>query len=111
MVGQHANHGGNVQVITAPDGWPLWISADTVRRLKPAKESYLSVAEAFEVDLSEVRLVAAHSWDVSGALSAGCKAEFVARPGMVLSPIGAQPDIIGPGLDSVVDQIITTDAR
>ena len=87
------------------------ISADTVRRLKPAKESYLSVAEAFEVDLSEVRLVAAHSWDVSGALSAGCKAAFVARPGMVLSPIGAQPDIIGPGLDSVVDQIITTDAR
>lgn len=24
--GKHANHGGNVQVITAPDGWPLWTS-------------------------------------------------------------------------------------
>ena len=24
--GKHDNHGGNVQVITAPDGWPLWIS-------------------------------------------------------------------------------------
>jgi hypothetical protein len=24
--GRHANHGGNVQVITAPDGWPLWTS-------------------------------------------------------------------------------------
>ena len=22
----HANHGGNIQVITAPDGWPLWTS-------------------------------------------------------------------------------------
>jgi len=22
--GKHANHGGNIQVITAPDGWPLW---------------------------------------------------------------------------------------
>jgi DDE superfamily endonuclease len=24
--GKHDNHGGNVQVITAPDGWPLWVS-------------------------------------------------------------------------------------
>jgi len=24
--GKHAHHGGNVQVITAPDGWPLWTS-------------------------------------------------------------------------------------
>jgi hypothetical protein len=22
--GKHANHGGNVQVITVPDGWPIW---------------------------------------------------------------------------------------
>ena len=24
--GKHHNHGGNVQVISAPDGWPLWTS-------------------------------------------------------------------------------------
>ncbi len=24
--GKHANHGGTIQVITAPDGWPLWTS-------------------------------------------------------------------------------------
>jgi hypothetical protein len=24
--GKHGNHGGNIQVITAPDGWPLWTS-------------------------------------------------------------------------------------
>jgi hypothetical protein len=24
--GKHANHGGNIQVITAPDGWPPWTS-------------------------------------------------------------------------------------
>jgi hypothetical protein len=24
--GKHSHHGGNVQVITAPDGWPLWTS-------------------------------------------------------------------------------------
>ncbi len=29
--GKHHNHGGNIQVITAPDGWPLWTSAGTPR--------------------------------------------------------------------------------
>ncbi|GIG49893.1 transposase [Dactylosporangium siamense] len=24
--GKHAQHGGNIQVITAPDGWPIWTS-------------------------------------------------------------------------------------
>ena len=24
--GKHAAHGGNVQVIAAPDGWPIWTS-------------------------------------------------------------------------------------
>jgi FMN phosphatase YigB (HAD superfamily) len=43
------------------------ISTDSVRRLKPAKEPYLAVAEAYEVDVREVRLVAAHSWDIAGA--------------------------------------------
>ena len=55
-------------------------------------------------------LVAAHSWDIAGALSAGCQAAFVARPGMVLSPLGRGPAIIGPDLASVADQIIAADA-
>jgi DDE superfamily endonuclease len=24
--GKHHQHGGNIQVVTAPDGWPLWVS-------------------------------------------------------------------------------------
>src|SRR5260370_40328321 len=36
------------------------ISADAVRALKPAREPYLAVAEAFDVRAAEVRLVAAH---------------------------------------------------
>ncbi len=83
------------------------ISADSVKRLKPAPEPYLAVAKEFDVDVSDVRLVAAHSWDVSGALAAGCKAAFVARPGMGMSPIGRQPDIVGADIASVVDQILT----
>lgn len=86
------------------------ISADSVKRLKPSPEPYLKVASESAVDIADVRLVAAHSWDVSGALAAGCQAAFVARPGMVLSPIGRQPSIIGADLEVVVDQIIAVDA-
>ncbi|HEY2296702.1 MAG TPA: haloacid dehalogenase type II [Jatrophihabitans sp.] len=84
-------------------------SADAVRHLKPAPQPYQAVAEAAGVPIAEVRLVAAHSWDISGALAAGCQAAFVARAGMVLSPIGPQPDIVGAGIDDVVKQIIRTD--
>ena len=86
------------------------ISADSVGRLKPAPEPYLAVARAFGVDIADVRLVAAHSWDVSGAMAAGCSAAFVTRPGQVLSPIGRQPDMIGADIADVVDQILARDA-
>jgi len=82
------------------------MSADSVRRLKPAPEPYRAVAERFGAGLASVRLVAAHSWDVSGALAAGCRAALVQRPGVVASPIGAQPDIVGASLTEVVDRII-----
>src|SRR4051794_21486939 len=82
-------------------------SADEVAHLKPAPQPYRAVADAYQVDTSAVRLVAAHSWDVSGALAAGCKAAFVARPGTVLSPIGRQPDIVGADIAEVVEQILS----
>lgn len=85
------------------------MSADEVAHLKPAPQPYLAVADRYDVPISEVRLVAAHSWDVAGALSAGCQAAFVARPGMVLSPLGRRPGIVGPDLVSVAEQIIATD--
>jgi hypothetical protein len=31
--GKHATHGGNIQVVTAPDGWPLWASS-----VRPGRE-------------------------------------------------------------------------
>jgi 2-haloacid dehalogenase len=91
------------------DSFDAVLSADAVRALKPAARPYHAVAEGFDVPIGEVRLVAAHSWDVSGALAAGARAAFVARPGMVPSPIGPQPDIVEADLAAVVDRIIERD--
>jgi 2-haloacid dehalogenase len=85
------------------------LSADTVRRLKPAPESYRMTAAQLGVPIGQVRLVAAHAWDIAGALRAGCAAAFVARPGMVLDPLVEQPDIIGSDLRDIADQIIAVE--
>lgn len=77
------------------------ISADSSGHLKPAPQPYRAVAERCGLPIGEVRLVAAHPWDITGALAAGCQAAFVARPGMALSPIGASPAITGPDLAAV----------
>jgi 2-haloacid dehalogenase len=85
-------------------------SVDTVRRFKPAPEAYRSVAEALKVPTGQLRLVAAHAWDVIGALRAGCAAAFVARPGKVLYPLGPTPDIVGPDFRQVAQRIVAAES-
>ena len=87
------------------DRFAQTFSADLVRRLKPAAEPYRMVAERTGVTPGEVMLVAAHGWDINGALAAGCRAAFVARPGALLDPEATQPEIVGSGLAEVVDRI------
>lgn len=85
------------------------LSADTVQRLKPAPEPYQMAAEALAVELEDIRLVAAHAWDVAGALRAGCAAAFVARPNAVLDPLVPVPDIVGKNMLEVAEKIIEID--
>jgi 2-haloacid dehalogenase len=82
------------------------LSADQVRALKPRAEAYQLVATTLDVPLSDVRLVAAHGWDIAGALAAGCRAAFVKRPGQALIPVNDQPDIIGDDLVEVAQKIL-----
>lgn len=86
------------------------LSADAVKRLKPAPEPYRMAAESLGVEIGQVRLVAAHAWDVAGALRAGCAAAFVARPGMVLNPLFERPDVVGADLREVADGILEAES-
>lgn len=82
------------------------LSAGEVARLKPAPESYRMAADRMGVPIGETLLVAAHAWDTTGALRAGARAAFVARPGQVLDPLGPRPEIIGADLAAVADQLL-----
>ena len=85
------------------------LSADMAKRLKPAREAYHMTAQRLGVKPADVRMIAAHAWDVTGAMRAGCTAAFVARPGMVLDPAGEEPDIIGADLGELSYPIIARD--
>jgi len=82
------------------------LSADGVRRLKPAPAPYRMAADKLGVPIGQIRLVAAHAWDVAGAMRAGCAAAFVARPGQVLDPLAPRPDVVGPDLRAVASAIL-----
>ena len=83
------------------------LSADTAKRLKPAPAPYRMAARALEIPERGMRLVAAHAWDVAGALRAGCAAAFVAR--QPFDPLVERPDVVGANLAEVADGIIAAE--
>ena len=86
-------------------------SVDAVKKYKPAAEAYQYVARELGVATGDLRMIAAHAWDVHGALRAGCGAAFIARPGHALFPLGPKPDISAPDLRAAADQIIAAEPR
>ncbi|HET7929263.1 MAG TPA: haloacid dehalogenase type II [Actinomycetota bacterium] len=84
------------------------LSVDEVRRYKPAPEPYHLAAERLGASPPEVRMVAAHDWDVWGAIHAGCTAAYVARTDTPFM-IGQPPDLVGADLSAVADAILDID--
>jgi 2-haloacid dehalogenase len=83
------------------------ISVEEVQQFKPAPATYLYAAGRLRVPIDEMRLVAAHSWDVTGAARAGAKTAYVSRGRSTAGPLSEAPDIVGVDLISVAGSIIT----
>ncbi len=90
------------------DRFEMVLSADTAKRLKPAPAPYRMAARALGIPDRGLRLVAAHAWDVAGAMRAGCAAAFVAR--QPFDPLVEKPDVVGADLSEVADRIIAAEA-
>jgi 2-haloacid dehalogenase len=86
-------------------------SVDTVRKFKPAPEPYRMVARELGTQPDGLRMIAAHAWDIGGALRVGYAAAFVARPGKALFPLFPQPDVVGKDLREVSDAILAREPR
>ncbi len=85
------------------------MSVDAARRLKPAPEVYLMAAAELGQGPENLRMVAAHDWDVAGAMKVGYAGAFVARPGMVLNPLHPAPDVVGADLAEVAAGILAVE--
>ena len=48
--GKHHHHGGNIQVVSAPDGWPLWTS-----QVRPGREHDTTAARTDPDLLAQIR--------------------------------------------------------
>ncbi len=60
--------------------WDLILSAEVFRHYKPDPETYLGVAEIFNVLPEQVMLVAAHKDDLLSANACGLQTAFIERP-------------------------------
>ncbi len=85
------------------------LSVDEVRKFKPHRDVYLMAAERLGRPPDELRMVAAHHWDVTGAIRAGLRGAFIARPGAVRGGLDEEPDITAPDLVAAADRIIELD--
>ncbi|MFQ5945062.1 MAG: haloacid dehalogenase type II [Candidatus Methylomirabilales bacterium] len=105
----HATVSAQISNAGLNDYFETFLSVDDVRAFKPSPEPYRMAAASLGVEVNQTRLVAAHDWDVFGALRAGCQAAFIARGGRPYHPLYEKPDVMGPDLAAVTDQILELD--
>ena len=82
------------------------LSIDTIKKYKPALETYTWATGQLSVDVSDAILIAAHGWDIAGALQAGMQAAFIEREGQSLYPLSPIPKFAGKNLVEVSNTII-----
>lgn len=82
------------------------IGSDEVHLFKPHPRVYEHAVERLKSKPSEIVLVAAHAWDVMGAIRAGLRGAWVARSERWLVPVVPQPDVRGEDLDEVAGKLV-----
>ncbi len=87
------------------------LSVDSVRKFKPAAGVYEMAAQELAEEPASLWLIAAHNWDTTGAVAAGWKAAFVARPGMVTGALDREPTVRARDLEDAARKIISFDSR
>ncbi len=83
------------------------LSVEEVGKFKPFRETYEWGARKMGVKPNEAMLIAAHGWDIAGALGAGWRGAFIRRPGAQLYPLAPTPEINESNLKQVADRLVS----
>lgn len=82
------------------------VSVDEFKLYKPHTEVYKKTLEKLGVQAGEALMVAAHGWDIAGALAAGMQAAFVERKGKALYPLSGDPHYRSKNLVALAQSLI-----
>ena len=81
------------------------LSVEDIGIYKPHRHVYLWAARRMDINPQNCLFVAAHGWDVAGAMAAGMQAAFLDRPGQNLYPLAQKPDFIEPDLEGLTSKL------
>jgi 2-haloacid dehalogenase len=82
------------------------LSVEEVQLFKPHSHVYKWAARKMGLAPEECMLVAAHGWDVAGAIWSGWRAAFISRPGAQLFPLAPAPEIVESDLRSAAERLV-----
>ena len=82
------------------------LSVEETQLFKPHSHVYRWAACKLGFASQDCMLVAAHGWDVAGAIWAGCRAAFISRPGAQLFPLAPEPEIVEPDLRAAAKRLV-----
>lgn len=82
------------------------LSVEDVGKFKPFRETYEWGARKMGIKPNEAMLIAAHGWDVAGALWAGWRAAFISRPAQQIFPLAPKTEIMESDLQKTADILI-----
>jgi 2-haloacid dehalogenase len=82
------------------------LTVDLVERFKPHASVYRAAADELGVSTSDMVMIAAHDWDIAGALAAGCEGIFVDRAGRPYSSAFEHPTMTASDIPDAANQLI-----
>lgn len=88
------------------DLFDSYYSVDDVKKYKPFKDIYQSVAQQEGIKTDDIVLVATHDWDLFGAKKAGLKTAYIKRKEVIYHPYYLQPDFKDTNLAKLIQHLI-----
>jgi 2-haloacid dehalogenase len=81
------------------------MSVEMVQRFKPHRSVYVAAAQQLAIEPSSMVMVAAHDWDVAGAIAIGCKGVFITRGTRTCSSAFPNPTLTAIDITDAAERI------
>lgn len=82
------------------------LSVEDIGLYKPHRHVYRWGARQLKVHPEDCLFIAAHGWDIAGAMAAGMRVAFIARSGQQTYPLAPEPDWVTPDIDQLTRTLI-----